>query len=160
MFLRIQRGAAVPISRQIEGQIRAQILSGTLPAEDQLPSVRQLARELAVNVNTVLRVYERLAADGLIDLRHGDGTYVTRRAKAGVTAQLAQRRRELAQEFDALVRRGLMLGIDANDLAQMLAESIERVADPPPAERPTKSSESRSAESGKRRPGKAEAPQT
>ena len=83
MFLRVQRGAAVPISRQIEGQIRAQILSGTVAAEDQLPSVRQLARELAVNVNTVLRVYERLAADGLIELRHGDGTYVTAPGQGG-----------------------------------------------------------------------------
>jgi len=115
--------------------------------------VRQLARELAVNVNTVLRVYERLAADGLIDLRHGDGTYVTRRAKAGVSAQLTQRRRELAQEFDALVRRGLMLGVGPEDLAQMVAESIERASDPAAAERPIKGTES-----GKRRPGKTEAP--
>jgi DNA-binding transcriptional regulator YhcF (GntR family) len=150
MFLRIQRGAAVPISRQIEGQIRAQILSGTLAAEDQLPSVRQLARELAVNVNTVLRVYERLAADGLIELRHGDGTYVTRRAKAGVSAQLAQRKRELAQDFDALVRRGLMLGIAADELGEMVAESLERT-DAPPA---------KSADGAKRRKsGQSEASQ-
>jgi GntR family transcriptional regulator len=128
MFLRIQRGAAVPISRQIEGQIRAQILSGTLAAEDQLPSVRQLARELAVNVNTVLRVYERLAAGGLIELRHGDGTYVSRRAKGGATAELAQKRRELVQDFDALTRRGLMLGLEAEELTQIVAESLERAA--------------------------------
>ncbi len=130
MFLRVQRGAAVPISRQIEGQIRAQILSGTVAAEDQLPSVRQLARELAVNVNTVLRVYERLAADGLIELRHGDGTYVTHRAKGGTSAQLNHRRRELAQELDALVRRGQMLGLSGDELTQMVADAIERAEIP------------------------------
>ena len=127
MFLRIQRGAAVPISRQIEGQIRAQILvRHRWRPKTNCPRSAQLARELAVNVNTVLRVYERLAADGLIELRHGDGTYVTRRAKGGTSAQLAHRRRELAQDFDALVRRGLMLGLSRDELTEMVAEAIER----------------------------------
>jgi GntR family transcriptional regulator len=126
MFLRIQRGSNVPVSRQIDAQVRAQILAGVLAPEEQLPSVRQLARELAVNVNTVFRVYERLAADGLIELRHGDGTYVAPRRKSAVNAQLAQRR-ELAAELDALVRRGLMLGLTAAELPQWLKQSIERV---------------------------------
>jgi DNA-binding transcriptional regulator YhcF (GntR family) len=127
MFIRVQRGSPVPVSRQIDAQIRAQILAGSLKAEDQLPSVRQLARELAVNVNTVFRVYERLSADGLIELRHGDGTYVAARRKGAGSAQLAQRRREFALELDALVRRALMLGVAAQDLPRWLAESIERV---------------------------------
>jgi GntR family transcriptional regulator len=127
MFIRIQRGSSVPISRQIDAQIRAQILGGTLAAEQQLPSVRQLARELAVNVNTVFRVYERLAADGLIELRHGDGTYVAPRRKGAAAGQLAQRRREFTLELDALVRRALMLGIAPKELTKILAESIARV---------------------------------
>jgi len=127
MHIRVQRGSPVPISRQIDAQIRAQILSGSLRAEDQLPSVRQLARELAVNVNTVFRVYERLSADGLIELRHGDGTYVAARRKGAGTAQLARRRREFASELDALVRRALMLGVAAEELPRWLAESLERV---------------------------------
>ena len=99
----------MPISRQIDAQIRAQILAGSLRAEDQLPSVRGLARELAVNVNTVFRVYERLAADGLIELRHGDGTYVAPRRKGAGTAQLARRRREFATG----ARRAGSAGVDA-----------------------------------------------
>ena len=127
MFIRVQRGSPTPVSRQIDAQIRAQILAGMLPAEEQLPSVRQLARELAVNVNTVVRVYERLAAEGLIELRHGNGTYVAPRRKNAGSAQLAERRRELASELDALVRRALMLGVSADELPQSLADSIERV---------------------------------
>ncbi|HTU27591.1 MAG TPA: GntR family transcriptional regulator [Pirellulales bacterium] len=135
MHIRIQRGSSVPISRQIDAQVRAQILSGVLRAEDQLPSVRQLARELAVNVNTVFRVYERLAADGLIELRHGDGTYVAPRRKGAAGAQLARRRREFGAELDALVRRALMLGVAAEELPRWLAESLERVQrEIPPAE--------------------------
>src|SRR6478672_3280256 len=76
MYIRIERGAAAPISRQIADQIRAQCLAGLLKAGQCLPSVRQLARELVVNVNTVVRVYERLAAEGLIEMRHGEGTFV------------------------------------------------------------------------------------
>lgn len=127
MFVRIQRGTAVPISRQIDSQIRAQIVAGALPVGSQLPSVRELARELAVNVNTVFRVYGRLSADGLIELRHGDGTYVSHRPKSAVTSQLTKRRRELAQDLDALIRRALMLGHSPEELPGWLAESVERV---------------------------------
>ena len=127
MLIRIQRGSPVPISRQIDAQIRAQILAGRLRPGTQLPSVRQLAGELAINVNTVFRVYGRLSADGLIELRHGNGTFVTQHRKSAVNAQLVRRRREFSQELDALVRRALMLGVPADELPTWLAESIERV---------------------------------
>lgn len=127
MLIRIQRGSPVPISRQVDSQIRALILAGKLKPGDQLPSVRQLAGELAINVNTVFRVYGRLSADGLIELRHGNGTFVTQRRKSAVDAQLGRRRREFSQELDALVRRALMLGIPAKELPTWLTESIERV---------------------------------
>ena len=126
MFLRIQRGSSVPVSRQIDAQIRGQILSGALRTEDQLPSVRELARELAVNVNTVFRVYERLAAEGLVELRHGDGTYVAHRGKGAVSTQLTAHRGEFERELDGLVRRGLMLGLTSSELPRMLAKSIRR----------------------------------
>ena len=53
--------------------------SGGVRPGDRLPSVRELARELAVNQNTVLRVYERLCGEGLLEMRHGQGTFVTGR---------------------------------------------------------------------------------
>ena len=63
MFIRIEKGSSTPISRQIAEQIRAQCLSGRIKPGTQIPSVRQLARDLAVNQNTVLRVYEKLMAE-------------------------------------------------------------------------------------------------
>lgn len=132
MLIQVRRGSSVPLSRQIDAQIRAQILSSALKPGEQLPSVRQLARELAVNVNTVLRVYERLAADGFIELRHGDGTYVAPRPIHADAEQLAHRRGELCLELDALVRRALMLGLSPDELPGWLAESLKRVqADSP-----------------------------
>ncbi|MEN6405268.1 MAG: GntR family transcriptional regulator [Thermoguttaceae bacterium] len=127
MMIHVQRGSSVPISRQIDVQIRAQILSGTLRPGAQLPSVRQLARELAVNVNTIARVYERLSAEGLIELRHGNGTYVAMQSKRVVLSELAAQRRAFSDEWDTMVRRGLMLGFTTEELLQRFAESLKGI---------------------------------
>jgi DNA-binding transcriptional regulator YhcF (GntR family) len=122
MFIRIERGAATPISRQIAEQIRAQCLAGLLPPGQCLPSVRQLARQLVVNVNTIVRVYERLAAEGLVEMRHGEGTFVLPPATAAdVAAELKQQRDQFAREFESAVRRGLLLGLTMPDLRRLLA---------------------------------------
>lgn len=134
MYLRIERGAATPISRQIAEQIRAQCLAGRFNPGDCLPSVRQLARELVVNVNTVVRVYERLAAEGLVEMRHGEGTFVLPPSqRAGAAKELTQQRAQFAREFQALVRRGLLLGVGVPELRQLLgtaaADATEEISD-------------------------------
>jgi GntR family transcriptional regulator len=126
MFIHIEKGSSVPITRQVVEQIRAQCLSGTLRPGERLPSVRELARELAVNVNTVFRVYERLAADQLIELRHGDGTFVRPQPVSDdVARRLAEQREQYTTEFDALVRRGLLLGLRAPELRRKLEQSLK-----------------------------------
>ncbi len=121
MFIRIEKGSSVPISRQITDQIRAQCLAGFVRPGDCLPSVRQLAKELVVNVNTVVRVYERLAAEGLVEMRHGEGTFVlSTPATKKVSAELAQQREQFCREYEATIRRGLLLGLAVADLRRML----------------------------------------
>lgn len=125
MFIRVERGSSAPVSRQILEQLRAQCLSGLLRPGDPLPSVRQLARELAVNVNTVVRVYERLAAERLIEMRHGDGTYVLPPSGAAdASRQLSGQRDQFVREFDAVVRRGLLLGLEASELRRIFSSSL------------------------------------
>jgi len=138
MFIRIERGSSAPVSRQIAEQIRAQCLSGALAPGESLPSVRQLARELAVNVNTVFRVYERLAADRLIEMRQGDGTYVLPQTRAAeASRQLSAQCDQYAHEFEALVRRGMLLGLGFPELRRMLSSAVaverRRAADESPA---------------------------
>lgn len=118
MLIRVEKGSAVPISRQIADQLRAQCLSGRLTAGTQIPSVRQLARELTVNQNTVLRVYERLTAEGLLEMRHGEGTYVGN----GVSKALLNGQCDLF--FDELIRQGRMLGIDGPGLHVLLDNAL------------------------------------
>jgi GntR family transcriptional regulator len=125
MFIRIERGGSTPISRQIAEQMRAQCLSGSLTPGQCLPSVRQLAKELVVNVNTVVRVYERLAAEGLVEMRQGEGTFVlSPAAKNQVAADLDDQREQLTRDLQAVVRRGVMLGIAPAELRRMLSEAI------------------------------------
>jgi GntR family transcriptional regulator len=125
MYVRIERGSSAPISRQIAEQIRAQCLTGLLKAGQSLPSVRQLARELVVNVNTVVRVYERLAAEGLIEMRHGEGTFVLPPpAATDAAAELKNHREQFAREFQGIVRRGLLAGLTLPELRRMLAEAV------------------------------------
>jgi GntR family transcriptional regulator len=122
MFIRIEKGSSLPISRQIADQVRALCLVGTLRPGQQLPSVRQLARELAVNQNTVLRVYERLSAEGLLEMRHGEGTFV---APDPPTERLNDERRKFVQRFCLLVRQGKMLALTAEQLHALVDRAPE-----------------------------------
>jgi GntR family transcriptional regulator len=67
---------AAPIWRQIEEGMRRMISLGTLSPGDAVPSVRDLARDLRVNPNTVARAYQRLTDAGVFAVRRGEGTFV------------------------------------------------------------------------------------
>ncbi len=123
MFVRIEPGSGVPISRQIADQVRAQCASGLLAPGDRLPSIRALARELAVNQNTILRVYERLTGEGLLERRHGDGTYVSKVPPRG---QLKAQRKLLRADAERLVRRAQLLGMGPDGLHELLDDAATR----------------------------------
>ena len=125
MFIRVESSSGVPVTRQIADQIRAHCAAGTLAAGDRLPSVRQLARELAVNQNTILRAYERLTADGLLERRQGDGTFV---ADALPRGRVKAQRAVLAGEVDRLAHKAADLGVGADELHELIDESLARVA--------------------------------
>lgn len=117
MFVRIEPSSGTPIVRQIADQIRAQCASGRLKPGDRLPSVRELAAELAVNQNTILHVYERLAAEGFLERRHGAGTYVQERLPAG---HRSAQRRLIQTEVLRLVEKAQTLGLTADELHAMV----------------------------------------
>lgn len=125
MLLRIEKGSSVPISRQIAEQVASLCAAGKLKSGDRLPSVRELARELAVNQNTILRVYERLTGDGLLERRHGQGTFVattaSRRAAQG-------HKHRLVEELRQIARQAIGLGLSADETHALLAEALEQLA--------------------------------
>jgi DNA-binding transcriptional regulator YhcF (GntR family) len=99
----IDRAGEIPIGVQLAWALRARIGDGRLAAGQRLPGVRDLAEAVAVNVNTVRAVYQRLEREGLIESRHGTGTFVAgdanSRSDAGaMAAEVASRAR--AQGMD------------------------------------------------------------
>ncbi|MEN0130700.1 MAG: GntR family transcriptional regulator [Brevundimonas sp.] len=76
MLLRIDTSSAEPLFEQIDGQVRALVARGELTAGTRLPSARDLASSLDVNLHTVLRAYQDLRDDGVIELRRGRGAVV------------------------------------------------------------------------------------
>ncbi len=125
MFIRIDPSSGMPITRQIAEQIRTQCASGAVAPGDRLPSVRQLAQELAVNQNTILRVYERLTVEGLLERRHGDGTYVADHLPVG---QMKAQRLLVRTEVDRLVQRVQTLGLGADELCKLVKQAFEELA--------------------------------
>ena len=77
MFFSINPTNGLAIFDQIERQVKFAIASGTLVPGDLVPSVRELAKELAVNPNTVVRAYRDLASEGILETVRGTGLAVT-----------------------------------------------------------------------------------
>src|SRR6476661_8431836 len=92
--LQLDMRSGVPVYRQLIDQILTSMASGILCSGDQLPTVRQVAVDLAINPNTVMRAYRELEIRGVVSSQQGSGTFITdQKVKAGD----AQRRRRLSQ---------------------------------------------------------------
>jgi GntR family transcriptional regulator len=107
-----------PIYAQLDRSIRAAIATGELEPGAQLPTVRQLAVDLAVNANTVARVYAQLERDGILETRRGVGTFV--RESPSPQAARAHRERELRELIRRFVGDAALLGFTLSELITQL----------------------------------------
>ncbi|MGA2166793.1 MAG: GntR family transcriptional regulator [Terracidiphilus sp.] len=109
--------SGVPVYRQVIDQVRGGIASGLLAAGDQLPTVRQLAVDLAINPNTVVRAYRELELGGLLETHQGTGTFIGAQKMKRADAQ---RERQLAQIVGDCVSRAGAAGFTVDDLIEEL----------------------------------------
>lgn len=79
MILRVDTASAIPLFEQLAASVRAEAAAGGLSAGERLPAARDVAESLGVNVHTVLKAYQDLRDEGLIELRRGRGAVVTDR---------------------------------------------------------------------------------
>lgn len=95
----IDRKADVPVGVQLDWALCAQIREGILASGRRLPTLREMAEQTGLNVNTVRAVYRRLEQRGLVESQHGSGTFVTAEAReavalSSIAAHAAQEARE------------------------------------------------------------------
>ena len=127
MSLRIDPAAPEPLFEQIGQRVKEAVASGLMAPGDRLPSVRELARELAINPNTVARAYEALERDGVIVRRQGSGCFVTEQASP---LRDDERRKRLAEQARRLVTEAFHLGFDAADIDAAVSAELDRVRFP------------------------------
>ena len=113
--------SGVPVYRQIIDQVQGGIASGSLVAGDQLPTVRQLAVDLAINPNTVLRAYRELELGGLLETQQGTGTFITQKRIEHDQVERARQLNQLAGDF---VARAGAAGFTVEELLEVLRELI------------------------------------
>ena len=112
---------ARPIYSQIVDGFRERIITGVLPAEERLPSVRELASALTINPNTIQRAYRELEAGGWIVTVPGKGCFV-----CGVPKDTAVT--PVLEEFDKLTQRLCALGVTRQELIRRLQEGEDSLA--------------------------------
>ena len=115
--------SGTPIFKQVIEQVKHAIATGMLLADEQLPTVRELAEEHSLNPNTIAKAYQNLELLGVVYTRPGPrgGTFVAGEATAGVREEELQRYQE---EIRRLVRYGHGLGLDRADLDRRFQQCL------------------------------------
>lgn len=117
-MLTINLDSAVPIVEQIHAEIRHAIAASELQPGQSLPTVRQLADDLGINLNTVARAYRLLEGDGLVTSIRGRGTVVRSAREAPAIAERSVRER-IGRTIRELVADARLAGLKRNQLESL-----------------------------------------
>ncbi|MFZ5787178.1 MAG: GntR family transcriptional regulator [Acidobacteriota bacterium] len=118
---RLDPASGVPFYRQVIDQILGGIATETLHTGEQLPTVRALAVELKVNLNTIAKAYKELEIRGVLSTQQGSGTFV---APVEVRRDDIERRRQVVQLVDEVLARAAGLGLPPVEIARELDERL------------------------------------
>jgi GntR family transcriptional regulator len=116
---RLDAHSGVPVYRQLIDQVQAAIASRALTVGGQLPTVRQVAVDLAINPNTVMRAYREMEIRGVLDTQQGTGTFIADRK---IEYSKDERDRKLGQLVGELVSRAGAAGFTLKQLMKALRE--------------------------------------
>ncbi|MEO7653150.1 MAG: GntR family transcriptional regulator [Bryobacteraceae bacterium] len=112
-------GSGVPVYRQIIDQVAGAIATGSLSTGDQMPTVRQLAVDLEINPNTVIRAYRELEIRGVLETQQGTGTFISPQK---VRRDGAESQRRLSQLAGECAARAGADGFTVSELIEQLQE--------------------------------------
>ena len=124
IFIRIEPSSSVPIYRQIIDQIRYQAATGMLREGDKVPSVRELAAKLAVNQNTILKVYNELCRENVLRIERGDGTYVSS-GRQNIT--ISERKKAVANALREAATLAIHLELSLEQAEELLEKEFKTI---------------------------------
>ena len=113
----VSNQSELPIYVQIKEQIKEQIMNGTIPEGETLPSIRQLAKNLGISVITTTRAYSELEQEGVIAARQGKGSVVLPRDNEMVREQYLKR---IEQAFETAIENARYAQIQNDELVNIL----------------------------------------
>ena len=122
MYILIDSKSGVPIYDQIATQIKEQILDGSLPEGEALPSIRSLAKDLRISVITTKRAYEELEQEGFIDTMPGKGSYVAVQNRELMREEDLKKIEELMRQIHVLADRNSLTAADLHDMLELTKE--------------------------------------
>ena len=122
MDLAISNMSSVPIYQQVAVQIKSRILTGSLKSNDQLPSIRNLAKELEVGIITVKKAYEVLLKEELIYSKGAVGYFVN---VIDIEAILIFKKEEYLEKFKNLIDAAINDGLQIPDIKDILKITLE-----------------------------------
>lgn len=123
MQFRIDNASDRPVYLQIIDQVKRDVALGRLIKEERLPTVRQLAQQLAINPNTIAKAYRQLEQEGIIVTRAGAGAFV-----AGLDSNLSRavRRKLICDELERTAVEAFHMQIDKQTLANWFDSTLEK----------------------------------
>lgn len=121
-MIKLDMQSRKPIYEQLKEQILRLTMLGVLSADEKLPSVRSLARDVGINPNTVQKAYQELERDGIIYTVGGKGSFV-----AGNDVGVHQRRKKALEDLAAAVKQACDSGCSEEEIINRVRESIKEV---------------------------------
>jgi GntR family transcriptional regulator len=122
MFVHLNPNSGMPIYRQLFQQLRQRIVSGQLAPDEQLPSVRDLAADLKINLLTVAKVYQLLETENLVESRRGLGTFVV---GGHETRSVTEKRKLIADAVEQVVAEAQHLDLEEGELTRLIHQRFE-----------------------------------
>ncbi|MHC4563860.1 MAG: GntR family transcriptional regulator [Planctomycetota bacterium] len=122
--IQIDPHTGVPVYRQVMDQIRYYAAANVLPPGARLPSIRELAKRLSVNPTTVVKAYTELQHEGLIEMRHGSGAFISGDAPRMSEAEKKRILRRLARQLAVEARQ---MDASKETVMKLLADELERL---------------------------------
>lgn len=124
MLIRVDATSAEPLFEQVVFAVKSAVARGAAEPGEKLPSVRELARDLGINPNTVVRAYEVLERDGVIVRRQGAGCFLT---GSGSDRAATERRRQLQELLQRAATEAFHLGFTAADIEKALRQCLDQL---------------------------------